>query len=152
MLERMELSLGKSAACTAAILVINGGLAVGSMETDGRCPCTTRTESLVKLTLKEIDLLSNISKARRQRKFFAWIIASVTFVALVALYNMDTYLDALIPALTAFFGIAVFSLAGDLLGVQTEDPVEDLLLKYVNNDPEALQQLSDRAKSREMPG
>lgn len=104
----------------------------------------------MKLSAKEIDLLSDLKKVRRQRRFFAWIVASVTLVALIALYSMETNLDALIPALSAFFGMAVFLLADDLLGVRTEDPVEDLLLKYVNNDPEALQRISDRAKSREM--
>lgn len=102
----------------------------------------------MKLSARELDLLSDIGKARKVRKRRAWIGLGVLLVGWAGLIYFD--LDALIPVLAVFSGVAASTLGNEYFGGRTLDRLEDLLLRYVNNDPDALQQMAKRSESRDI--
>jgi hypothetical protein len=97
----------------------------------------------VKLSEREIELISNIAKHRKQRKTAAWILLWILLAGFaVAIYFR---LDALILVLAVLSGFA----ASESFGLRPESRIEELLLKYVNNDAETIRQISERSKPGE---
>lgn len=104
----------------------------------------------MKLTTREIDLISDIGKTRRKRRRGAWLSLLVILAILVAALYFEWDLDGAIAVLAVFAGIAITELTSEYFGTRTETRLQDLLLRYVNNDPEAIQLMSARSQSQEV--
>ena len=96
----------------------------------------------MKLTDKELELLTNIESRRRARKLGAWI-ALIGAVALVLVTAKFGWLPSLtgsgVPAV--LLGAAAAHLAWVYSSARPEDRLMELLQRYVNQDPDAVQQL-----------
>lgn len=95
----------------------------------------------MKLTNREVEIVSSYSKVKNHRKFGAWL----GLAAVVAFWIGQNYyerLDSLGPAIAVFLGISAAELASLYFRVRPEDKMVDLLQRYINSDAEALAQLS----------
>lgn len=102
----------------------------------------------MKLSAKEVKLISDLSTKRKRRVWGAW----VSFLTVVALL-VATYGYGMFPALGEgpFLGFAVGAAFVNLVhvyfGVRPEDKLIDLLQRYVNQDPEAIAQIAGVTES-----
>ena len=96
----------------------------------------------MKLTAKEVKLLSALSKRHKRRKWDAWFSFLSTIALIVATYGYGMF-----PSLIEwpFLGMAAGGTSGYLMhvyfAVRPEDKLIELLQRYVNRDPEAVAQL-----------
>lgn len=107
-------------------------------------------EKPLKLTAREIDLISDITKTRRQRRLGAWISLAIVFASFVAALYLEWDLDGAITVLAIVASVAMTELTSEYFGTRTETRLQELLLRYVNNDPEAIQLISARSQAREV--
>jgi hypothetical protein len=99
----------------------------------------------MKLTDREIELISNIPRNRRNRRLGLWL----TMASILIMVVVGSYID--------YDGTAVFMFLGGFLGGQaaayfstrSEDKLIDLVQRYVNSDPEAIRQVAARARASE---
>ena len=95
------------------------------------------------LSAKEVKLLSELSARQKRRMWDAWLSFLMTIALMVATYGYG-----MLPALTEgpFLGMAAGLTLAHLIhvyfAVRPEDKLIELLQRYVNNDPEAVAQLS----------
>ena len=104
----------------------------------------------MKLSEREIELISDIAKSRSKRKFGAWAGLITGMFLMTAVVYFDFNLDSIGPVLGIFLGVAVATLAREYFGIRAEDMLIDLLQRYVNDDPDAIQQISGRLDSRDI--
>jgi hypothetical protein len=96
----------------------------------------------MKLTKREIELISNIENSRLQRRRVAWIGLVSAFSVLIAASYFDWSSSELSLIIGFLLGFAALSVASAYSTVRTDDNLNDILLRYVRSDPEALRQLS----------
>lgn len=99
-------------------------------------------DSLMKLTRREIELISNIEHSRLRRRRFAWIGLVSALVVLTAASYFDWSSSELYMVIGLLLGSAAWSVDRAYSAVRIDDKLNDLLLRYVRSDPEALRQLS----------
>ena len=100
----------------------------------------------MKLSEREIALIADIEKSRKQHKTGALVF--LLFVPIwwygMPLIGMEQDTVALITALLLGFGVAY--LANVYFGIRPDDKLIDLLQRYINDDAEAIQQLSGKSE------
>jgi len=102
----------------------------------------------MKLTKREIELISNIENSQLQRRRAAWIglvSAIVVFIA-ASYFNSSSSELSLIVGLV--LGAAALNFASAYSTLRSDDKLNDVLLRYVRSDPEALRQLSSGQDQR----
>ena len=100
----------------------------------------------MKLSTRELKILSEIEPRRVRRRRDAWIYLIAAFL-LVGITNNVEMFSSLGDESILYVGIAVAAmyLAHTYFAVRPEDKMLDLLQRYVNQDPEALAQLAESA-------
>lgn len=103
----------------------------------------------MKLSKREIALIADLQKSRRRRKTTAWVflIFMVIWWFGMPLLGISSETVHLMTGLLLGFGIA--NLISVYYGVRPDDKLIDLLQRYINDDAEALQQLSRTSEVRE---
>jgi hypothetical protein len=96
----------------------------------------------MKLTNTEIELISEIERSRFRRQRGAWIGLVITLVAWFSVSYFEWLSNSSSIVIGVFLGIAIVNLASAYSSVRADDKLNDVLQRYVNNDPEALRQLS----------
>ena len=96
-------------------------------------------EKVVKLSKKEMEVITDIEKSRRQRKLGAWI----GLLLIPNAWKMDVPMSGIISAVVIVHLIHVY------IGIRPDDKLIDLLQRYINSDVEAVRQLSDKPKAGE---
>ncbi len=100
----------------------------------------------MKLSSREIALIADIQKSRRQRRTGAFVF--VLFIPIwwyaMPLIGIGPDIAPLVIGLLLGYGVAY--LVNVYFGVRPDDKLIDLLQRYVNEDAEALRQLSGRSK------
>jgi hypothetical protein len=91
----------------------------------------------VKLSNKELRLISDIQKSRKARKIGGWI----TLLLIPISYIWYPQVSGVITA------IVVTHLIHEYLAIHPDDELVDLLQRYVNSDPEAIVQLSKSSRA-----
>lgn len=105
----------------------------------------------MKLSAKEVKLISGLSDRKRRRKWDAWL----TFVSATGL-TVATYGYGLFPSLMEWpilgfaTGASVAYLVHVYFAVRPEDKLIELLRRYVDRDPEAIAQISGNLESDEV--
>lgn len=106
----------------------------------------------MKLTAKEVKLLSEFEKRKRQRRLDAW-----TALILAAFVLVLTEAFGFWPSLrnTGLQGVVIGVLVTHLIHVyfaaRPSDKLIDLLQRYVNKDAEAIAQLHGKDRSGGVP-
>jgi hypothetical protein len=103
----------------------------------------------MKLSSREVEMISNIPKARRDRKLSAWSGLIIALVALIGVHILDYWVSTLGLFIAVLVGFSIGKLAAEYFRVRPDDKLIDLLLRYVNDDPEAVAQLSGQADAME---
>ena len=103
----------------------------------------------MKLSDREIEMISNVPKHRRSRKLNACLGLATALCVVIAVEYFEFYRGSLGPIAAIFLGFAVGEVARAYFRVRPEDKLIDLLLRYVNSDPEALRQFSFKAATSE---
>ena len=99
------------------------------------------------LSNREIEMISDISKARRHRRIGAWLGLATALIVFVGTQYFDFGRESLGPIVGIFLGLAVAELSSAYFGIRSEDKLVDLLQRYINSDPEAIEQLSTKSTS-----
>jgi hypothetical protein len=103
-------------------------------------------EGIVKLSKREIALIADFEKSRRRRKIGAWVF--LIFVPIwwygIPLIGIESGTAPVISGLLLGFGVAY--LISVYFGVRPDDQLIELLQRYINDDVEAIQQLSGRSE------
>jgi len=97
----------------------------------------------LKLTDREVEIISSYSTIKKRRKIGAWLGLATAVAFWIGQYYFDR-LDALGPVIAVFLGISAAELASLYFGVRPEDKMVDLLQRYINSDAEAIAQFSSR--------
>ena len=104
-------------------------------------------EEIVKLSKREIELIADIEKSRRQRKTGALVF--LFFIPIwwygMPLIGIESDTVSQITALLLGFGVAY--LVNVYFGIRPDDKMIDLLQRYVNGDAEAIRQLSEKSEA-----
>jgi hypothetical protein len=103
----------------------------------------------MKLSDREIEMISNIPKNRRDRKLGAWLGLATALAAFVAVQYFDFHHESLGPVFAILLGFSTGEVARAHFRVRPEDKLIDLLQRYVNSDPEAVRQFSFKSESSE---
>ena len=102
----------------------------------------------MELSAKDLELITVVSNAGRRRKRNAWIAAGALLVTWTGVfYFIDALADGLLPALAAFSAMVTFALLDQYANQQSER-IENLLLRYVNSDPNSIEQVAEHARSQ----
>jgi hypothetical protein len=96
----------------------------------------------MKLTKREIELIANIEKSRLRRRRGAWTGLVSTLVVWFAASYFDWLSNVSSMVIGLCLGFAIVNLASAYSAVRADDKLNDVLQRYVNDDPEALRQLS----------
>lgn len=97
----------------------------------------------MKLTGREMAIVSAYSATQRRRRTGAWI----GLAALAAFWIAMAYIDRLGSVGTVLgisLGLIIAELASLYFGTRPEDKLIDLLQRYINQDAEALEQFSSK--------
>ncbi|WP_323847448.1 hypothetical protein [Microbulbifer magnicolonia] len=92
----------------------------------------------MKLSDREIEIISRIPKNRRNRTLGLWFVAAAMLFAMVVAFYIEYDLTIVVTMLGGF-------LAGQAAAhssSRSEDKLIDLLQRYVSSDPEAIQQFA----------
>jgi len=100
----------------------------------------------MKLSPREIDLISDISRSRRMRGIGAWVALGIVLFGGGALMYLNVLADSSSIVIGIFLGVAITNVASAHSNVRADDKLIDILQRYVNSDPEALQQLSSSSR------
>ena len=95
----------------------------------------------MKLTGREMNIVSAYSATRKRRKIGAWIGLATVAAFWIAMAYVDR-LDSVGTVLGMSLGLLIAELASLYFGTRPEDKMVDLLQRYVNQDAEALEQFS----------
>ena len=97
----------------------------------------------MKLTAKEVELLSGVAACRKRRKWDAWVSFLLVIALMIAVLGYGVFPSF---AESQFLGMAAGASVAYLIhvyfAVRPEDKLIGLLQRYVNRDPEAVAQLS----------
>jgi hypothetical protein len=101
----------------------------------------------MKLSSREVEIFSQIEKNKKRRRLNAWmnILAIPVYVGMVRFFEFGESLPFMLGG--ALVGLSLANLSHVYFGVRSEDKLIGLLQRYVNRDPDAIQQFSDAAKS-----
>lgn len=98
----------------------------------------------MKLSNREIEMISDISKARRHRRIGALLGFATALILFVGVQYFDSASESLVAIIAILLGFSAAELPSVYLKVRTEDKLIDLLRRYIDSDPEAIKQLSSR--------
>ncbi len=97
----------------------------------------------MKLSAKEVKLISDVSKNRKQRKWGAWLGFLTATGLLVATEGFGIFPSLRESSILVIAVVATFAhLIHVYFAVRPEDKLVDLLQRYINRDPEAVARLS----------
>ncbi len=101
----------------------------------------------MKLSSKEIEMFSQIEKSKKRRRINAWMnsLAIPVYILIVKFLDFGDSLPFMLGG--ALVGLSLANLSHVYFGVRSEDKLIGLLQRYVNRDPDAIQQFSDAARS-----
>ena len=96
----------------------------------------------MKLTEREVELISKIDRNRFWRRRGAWVGLVMALVAwfLASYFEWSSNSSGIVIGMV--LGFAIVYLASAYSPGRADDKLNDVLQRYVNNDPEALRQLS----------
>lgn len=101
----------------------------------------------MKLTAREVEMIKDIPRIRTSRVRAAWS-GLITAVALLAgVLYFEYQAETLGMLLAVFVGFSIGNLANAYLARHPNDKLVDLLLRYVDEDSEALAQLYGDVRS-----
>lgn len=103
----------------------------------------------MRLSSREVELIKDVPKARRNRKLSAWSGLITSLVILIGVHFFDYQVSTLGLFIATIVGFSIGNLAAEYFRVRPDDKLVDLLLRYVNDDPTAIRQLSDQVGSLE---
>ena len=101
----------------------------------------------MKLSDREIEIISGMPKNRRLRRLGVWFAAASVLIALVVNFYIDYDLG---PVITMLSGFMVGQAAAHH-SARSEDKLIELVQRYVNSDPEAIRQFAMRTDTGEKP-
>lgn len=99
----------------------------------------------MKLSDREIEIISNIPKNRRNRRLGLWLTIASLFMGLV----VSPYVDYDLTTASIMLGGFLAGQAAAYSSTRYEDKLIDLVQRYVNSDPEAIRQFAARARTGE---
>jgi hypothetical protein len=99
----------------------------------------------VKLSDREIEIISSRPKNRRNRRLGFWFATASILIALV----ISAYIDYDLTTVIAMLGGFLAGQAAAYSGARSEDKLIDLVQRYVNGDPEAIGQFAVRNRTSE---
>ena len=99
----------------------------------------------MRLTEREIKLIAEIPKRRRERKIGAWLGLAIAVAAFIAFQQFGARYESLVYVVGIALGFAVGEVARAHFRVTHEDKLIDVLQRYINRDPEAVRQFSTQA-------
>ena len=97
----------------------------------------------MKLTKREIELIAGIERSRLWRRRGAWITLVTVLLAWFATNHFEWLPDSSSIVIAIFLGAAIVNLQSSYSTVRVDDNLNGVLQRYVNGDPEALQQISE---------
>ena len=97
----------------------------------------------MKLSKKEIELITHIEKSRRQRKIAALLGFLVLPIVWYGMPLIGAEPDAVTQTTGFILGFLVSYLIVSFSNAQPDDKLIDLLQRYINRDAEAIRQLSE---------
>ena len=98
----------------------------------------------MRLSSREVELIKDVPKTRRNRKLSAWSGLITSLVIMIGVYFFDYQVGNFGLLIAMIVGFSVGNLAAEYFRVRPDDKLVDLLLRYVNEDPTAIEQLSDQ--------
>lgn len=105
----------------------------------------------MKLSAKEVKLISKLSTRRKHRKWDAWLSFLSTVGLIVATYGYGMFPSLMEwPILGIMTGAAFAYLVHVYFGVRPEDKLIELLRRYLDRDPEAIAQIAGVLEPDEM--
>lgn len=96
----------------------------------------------MRLTEREVKLITGIPKRRRDRKLGAWLGLAFPVTAFGAFQHFGSPYEPLGPVLGIVLGFSAGEVARVYFRVAPEDKLIDLLQRYISRDPEAVRQLA----------
>lgn len=103
----------------------------------------------MKLSRREIELIADIPRSRRRRKAGVWLGFVTALLVFLALPSAGIHWESMSAFIGLMLGVSASQLIGTNFGARPEDRLADVLLRYVNDDPEAIEQLAARPGARE---
>jgi hypothetical protein len=103
----------------------------------------------MKITDREMAIVSTYSAIRSRRRTGAWLGLAIVVALWIAIAYTER-LDSLGTVLGIFLGLLVAELASLYFGIRPEDKLIDLLQRYINQDAEALKQFSSKRNSQDI--
>jgi len=106
-------------------------------------------EDVMRLSDKELKLITEVEKRRSDRKKGAWlnfVVVIILSIATFAGFQVIQEQWILLGLLTAF---AAAYLANVYFAVRPENELIELLQRYVNQDAEAVEQIAESAAAKE---
>jgi hypothetical protein len=94
----------------------------------------------LKLSDREIELISSIPRNRRNRRLGLWLAMAAPLITAVAGF----YIDYDLTTVMAMLGGLLVGQAAAYSSSRTEDKLIELVERYVNTDPEAIRQFAKR--------
>ncbi len=105
----------------------------------------------MKLSNRELDLVSKAPRNRQMRKRAAWTSLAVSLASLVAVHYFDFRVDTLGLFMAVAVGVSISEVFAAYFRIREQDKLTDLLLRYVNSDPHAVEQLSLNSATMRSP-
>jgi hypothetical protein len=99
----------------------------------------------VKLSDREIEIISSIPKNRRYRRLGLWFPAAAILLAVVVGFYIDYDLTTAVTMLGGFLA----GQAAAYSSTRSDEKLIDVVQRYVNGDPEAIRQIAARARTGE---
>lgn len=96
----------------------------------------------MRLTEREIELITTIPKRRRDRKLGAWLGLAIAVAAFSAVPYLGPQYDSLFPIIGLVLGFFAGEVARVHFRVTPEDKLIGLLQRYISRDPEAVRLFS----------
>jgi hypothetical protein len=99
----------------------------------------------MKLTARELELVADAPKRRQRRIRNAWVAFAGVIAPVIVVNGFDPF-PWKFDSSTIGLGVSavVVNLIHAYFGVRSDDRLVDLLQRYVNHDPEAIEQLGTR--------
>ena len=96
----------------------------------------------MRLTEREIELITTIPKRRRDRKRGAWLGLAIAVAAFIAVQYLGPQYASAAPIMGILLGFSAGEVARVHFRVTPEDKLVELLQRYISRDPEAVRQFS----------
>ena len=102
----------------------------------------------MRLTEREVKLIAEIPKRRRERKIEAWLGLAFAIAAFIVFQHLDPRYDSLVYVVGIALGFTAGEVARVYFRVTPEDKLIAVLQRYINRDPEAVRQFSTQMGHR----